>query len=120
MARGRFTKSNLLFSLITTGNLGDVIQPTAMEHLLSAVAPNQCFWYAHPWVEAQDEGNHIGEFFSDNISGDTSRLIHMTPDRAEEVYIDASLLLYHTQRASDCRTDVCLSRKGVVSSLSPR
>lgn len=65
--------------------MGDVIQPMAMEHLLASVAPDQCFWYAHPGVEVVDQGNRIGEFFSDNISGDSSRLIHLTPDHAEKV-----------------------------------
>lgn len=65
--------------------MGDVIQPMAMEHLLASVAPDQCFWYAHPGVESVDQGNRIGEFFSDNISGDSSRLIHLTPDDAEKV-----------------------------------
>ncbi len=69
----------------TPGNLGDVIQPTAMENLLAVAAPEQCFWYAHPSEEEYDRGNRIGELFSDRISGDASRLIHLTPDHAEEV-----------------------------------
>lgn len=91
-ARSFYHKPNP-FCVREPGNMGDVIQPTAMEHLLSSVAPGQCFWYAHPWVEDHDQGNHIGEFFSDNISGDTSRLIHMTPDHAKEVHSGAALYL---------------------------
>ena len=56
-----------------------------MEHLLALAAPEQCFWYAHPYEEEHGRGNRIGEFFSDEISGDTSRLIHLSPDHAEEV-----------------------------------
>eukprot|EP00752_Nemacystus_decipiens_P016187 g14474.t2 len=56
-----------------------------MEHLLASVAPGQCFWYAHPRDEDPGNGNGIGDFFSDNISGDLSQLIHLTPDHVEEV-----------------------------------
>lgn len=60
----------------TLGNLGDVIQPMALEHLLTSVAPDACFWYAHPWDEDLIQGNRIGEFFG----ADTSRLIHLRND----------------------------------------
>lgn len=56
-----------------------------MEHLLALVAPGQCFWYAHPWNEDPGNGNGIGDFFSDNIGGDLSQLIHLTPHHVEEV-----------------------------------
>ena len=56
--------------------MGDVIQPMALEHLLASVAPNVCFWYAHPWDEDLVKGNRIGEFFGT----DTPRLIHLTHD----------------------------------------
>ncbi|CAM9285887.1 unnamed protein product [Ectocarpus fasciculatus] len=83
----------LLFGAFCNGNMGDVIQPMAMEHLLASVAPDQCFWYAHPGVESVDQGNRIGEFFSDNISGDSSRLIHLTPDDAEKVNVFKALII---------------------------
>lgn len=68
----------------TPGNLRNAIEPTAMEHLLAFVAPGQCFWYAHPWDEDLGNGNGIRKFFIDNTSGGPSRLIHLTPDHAEE------------------------------------
>ncbi|CAM9460321.1 unnamed protein product [Ectocarpus sp. 8 AP-2014] len=83
----------LLFGAFCNGNMGDVIQPMAMERLLASVAPDQCFWYAHPGGEGVDKGNHIGEFFSDNISGDSSRLIHLTPDHAEKVNVFKALII---------------------------
>ena len=61
--------------------MGDVIQPIAMQRLLASVAPTQCFWYAHPWNEDSVRGFRIGEFFG----GDTSRLIHLTSDHADQV-----------------------------------
>eukprot|EP00903_Cladosiphon_okamuranus_P008896 g8515.t1 len=48
----------------------------ALEHLLASVAPDMCFWYAHPWDEDLVQGNRVGEFFG----ADTSRLIHLTQD----------------------------------------
>jgi len=86
--------------ICTPGNLGDVIQPTAMENLLALAAPEQCFWYAHPFEEELDRGNHIGELFSDKISGDRSRLIHLTPEHAEEVkrITQVVLSLYHRMK----------------------
>ncbi|CAM9193464.1 unnamed protein product [Ectocarpus sp. 13 AM-2016] len=83
----------LLFGAFCNGNMGDVIQPMAMEHLLASVAQDQCFWYAHPGVEGVDQGDRIGEFFSDNISGDSSRLIHLTPDHAEKVNVFKALII---------------------------
>eukprot|EP00904_Undaria_pinnatifida_P001181 jgi/Undpi1/11063/HiC_scaffold_30.g13361.m1 len=71
----------LLFGAFCNGNMGDVIQPIAMQRLLASVAPTQCFWYAHPWNEDSVRGFRIGEFFG----GDTSRLIHLTSDHADQV-----------------------------------
>eukprot|EP00752_Nemacystus_decipiens_P016189 g14476.t1 len=48
----------------------------ALEHLLASVAPDVCFWYAHPWDEDLVQGNRVGEFFG----ADTSRLIHLKHD----------------------------------------
>lgn len=61
--------------------MGDVIQPMVMTHFLSSVAPNQCFWYAHPAGEDSSHGHSVGQFFG----GDSSRLISLTQDDAEEV-----------------------------------
>lgn len=66
-----------------SGNMGDVIQPIAMKRLLASVAPNQCFWFAHPWNEDSVRGFRIGEFFGE----DTSRLIHLTSDHAQQVRV---------------------------------
>lgn len=65
--------------------MGDVIQPQAMENLLAMLAPEQCFWYAHPWGEYHMRGNRLGEFFSGNISGDYDTLLPLTADHAQEV-----------------------------------
>lgn len=97
-AYGRFAPY-LNLPPLPVGNMGDVIQPMAMEHLLASVAPDQCFWYAHPGVEGVDQGDRIGEFFSDNISGDSSRLIHLTPDHAEKVETTKQLELLISSRA---------------------
>ncbi|CAB1098846.1 unnamed protein product [Ectocarpus sp. CCAP 1310/34] len=88
-----FGECMLLFGAFCNGNMGDVIQPMAMEHLLASVAPDQCFWYAHPGEEGIDQGDRIGEFFSDNISGDSSRLIHLTPGDAEKVNVFKALII---------------------------
>lgn len=72
LARNSFAPLNMC----ALGNLGDVIQPMALEHLLASVAPDVCFWYAHPWDEDLVKGNRVGEFFG----ADTSRLIHLTHD----------------------------------------
>ncbi|CAM9316275.1 unnamed protein product [Ectocarpus fasciculatus] len=71
----------LLFGGFCNGNMGDVVQPIAMEDLLAAVAPDQCFWYAHPVGEDPERGYRIGEFFG----GDESKLIHLSADLAWQV-----------------------------------
>lgn len=64
-----------------SGNLGDVIQPIAMEHLLASIAPNQCFWYADPYTEKTVRDDGQGKFFG----GDLSRLIYLAPEDAMKV-----------------------------------
>ncbi|CAM9922247.1 unnamed protein product [Ectocarpus sp. 4 AP-2014] len=75
----------LLYGAFCNGNMGDVIQPQAMENLLAMLVPEQCFWYAHPWGEYHMRGHRLGEFFSGNISGDYDTLIPLTADHAQEV-----------------------------------
>ncbi len=51
------------------GDLGSLAQPVAMERLLASVAPpNQCFWYAHPWVEDAGGGGRTAQFSNGNLS----------------------------------------------------
>ncbi|CAN0182794.1 unnamed protein product [Ectocarpus sp. 6 AP-2014] len=71
----------LLFGGFCNGNMGDVVQPIAMHDLLASVAPDQCFWYAHPAGEAPERGDRIGEFFG----GDDSKVFPLTPDLAWKV-----------------------------------
>lgn len=71
-------------------NMGDAAQPLAVEHLLaSAAPPDQCFWYAHPWGEQDDEQEkHTAEL----SNGPTSCSIPLTADYAKEVRTFSSLL----------------------------
>ncbi|CAN0183456.1 unnamed protein product [Ectocarpus sp. 6 AP-2014] len=71
----------LLFGGFCNGNMGDVVQPIAMHDLLASVAPDQCFWYAHPADEDVERGYRIGEFFG----GDDSKVFPLTPDLAWKV-----------------------------------
>ncbi|CAM9773752.1 unnamed protein product, partial [Hapterophycus canaliculatus] len=71
----------LLFGAFCNGNLGDVIQPLAMKRLLASLAPEQCFWYAHPGVETISSGNHVGEFFGTH----ESRLVPLQSGDADQV-----------------------------------
>ncbi|CBJ28751.1 conserved unknown protein [Ectocarpus siliculosus] len=71
----------LLFGGFCNGNMGDVVQPIAMQDLLASVAPDQCFWYAHPADEDVERGYRIGEFFG----GDDSKVFPLTPDLAWKV-----------------------------------
>eukprot|EP00903_Cladosiphon_okamuranus_P011257 g10615.t3 len=72
----------LLFGAFCNGNMGDVVQPISMEHLLaSVVPPDQCFYYAHPRGEDHSKGFRIGEFFG----GNTSRLTYLDADIASKV-----------------------------------
>eukprot|EP00903_Cladosiphon_okamuranus_P008894 g8514.t1 len=69
--------------VLDKGNLGDVTRPVALKRLLaSATPPNQCFWYAHPWVEdAAGRGEYTAQF----SNGETSRFVPVSTDYAEEV-----------------------------------
>lgn len=63
-----------------------MIQPMAMENLLASVAPDQCFWYAHPREEERPyQRARKGELFTNDVIGNTSRLTQVTPDDAEKV-----------------------------------
>lgn len=69
----------------TLGNLGDVTRPLALKRLLASVAPpNQCFWYAHPWVE---DATGRGEYTAQFSNGDASRFVSVSADYAEEVIL---------------------------------
>lgn len=61
--------------------MGDVIQPLAMKHLLASLAPEQCFWYAHPGVETPASGKRVGEFFGSH----ESRLVPLEAEDAQQV-----------------------------------
>ncbi|CAM9695268.1 unnamed protein product, partial [Scytosiphon promiscuus] len=76
----------LLFGAFCSGNMGDVIESMSMENLLASVAPDQCFWYAHP---REEEGHGLStnkeELSSHDVSSDALRLIRVTPDDANKV-----------------------------------
>ncbi|CAN0062451.1 unnamed protein product [Scytosiphon promiscuus] len=71
----------LLFGAFCNGNLGDVIQPLAMKRLLASIAPDQCFWYAHPGVETASRGYRVGQFFGTH----ESRLLPIQAGDADQV-----------------------------------
>ncbi|CAM9462535.1 unnamed protein product, partial [Hapterophycus canaliculatus] len=76
----------LLFGAFCSGNMGDVIQPMAMENLLASVAPDQCFWFAHPREEeGYGQCTGKGALLTNGVSDDKSRFIQVTPDDAEKV-----------------------------------
>lgn len=67
----------------------------ALEHLLGSVAPDVCFWYAHPWDEDLVKGNRVGEFFG----ADTSRLIHLTNDDIWQVCVTRDTCVVSTSNS---------------------
>ena len=80
-----------------------MVQPIAMEDLLSSFAPpGQCFYYAHPRGENHSKGSSIGEFFG----GDRLKLIGLSSDTAWMVSRFAF------------RPDISCKRVGKVESVS--
>lgn len=73
------------------GNMGDVVQVNAMEDLLHSIAPDQCFWYGHPWKEdARKWGDGpsfgVGQFFG----SDSTRVVPLDSESAPTVSFELS------------------------------
>eukprot|EP00752_Nemacystus_decipiens_P010080 g8982.t1 len=79
---GDVSECILLFGAFCNGNMGDVVQPISMEHLLASVLPpEQCYYYAHPVDEDPSRKFSMGKFFG----RDESKVIALAPTSAWKV-----------------------------------